>query len=174
MKGGEEVKEKSLCTDDLIMIEKYSNMVYRMAYSMVKNPQDAEDIHQEVFLKYLGKRPRFENEEHAKAWFLKVTINLTKNLWKTAWRQKVVSLGDYDLEEETAVFQEEDVLIETVKKLPQKYRTVVHLFYYEELGIEEIAALLKAKPSTVRTWLTRARCRLKELLKEDENVSRGL
>ena len=168
------MKEESLCTDDLSIIEKYSNMVYRMAYSMLKNPQDAEDIHQEVFLKYLRKRPKFESEEHAKAWFLRVTINLTKNLWKTAWRQKVVSFGDYNLEEEAADTWEEDALIETVKKLPQKYLTVVHLFYYEDLSIEEIAVLLKTKKSTVRTWLTRARCRLKELLKEDEDVSRGL
>lgn len=168
------MKEESLCTDDMVMIERYSNMVYRMAYSMVKNPQDAEDIHQEVFLRYLRKQPIFESEEHAKAWFLRVTINLTKNLWKTFWRQRVVSLVDCDLEEQGEPLQEEDVLIEKVKKLPQKYRTVVHLFYYEELGIEEISILLKAKPSTVRTWLTRARSRLKELLKEDKNVSRGL
>ena len=168
------MKEKSLCADDLAMIEKYSNMVYRMAYSMVKNPQDAEDIHQDVFVKYIGKRPVFESEDHAKAWFLKVTINMSKNLWKTAWKQKVVSLVDYDLEEQEAPPQKEDALIEVVKRLPQKYRTVIHLFYYEELSVEEIATLLKAKPSTVRTQLTRARSRLKELLKEDTDVSGGL
>ncbi|MBQ7776669.1 MAG: sigma-70 family RNA polymerase sigma factor [Lachnospiraceae bacterium] len=168
------MKEKSLCADDLAMIEKYSNMVYRMAYSMVKNPQDAEDIHQDVFVKYIGKRPVFESENHAKAWFLRVTINTAKNLWKTAWKQKVVSLVDYDLEEQAAPMQKEDSLIQVVKQLPQKYRTVIHLFYYEELSVEEIATLLKAKPSTVRTQLTRARSRLKELLKEDTDVSGGL
>ncbi len=167
------MKENSLRAEDYLMIEKYSPVVYRMAYSMVKNTQDAEDIHQEVFLKYLGKRPEFESEEHAKAWFLRVTINLAKNLWKTAWRQRVVSLGEVD-REETETQQEEDQLIETVKKLPQKYRTVVHLFYYEEYSLEEIVVILKAKPSTVRTRLTRARQKLRELLKEDEYVSGGL
>lgn len=167
------MKENSLRAEDYMLIEKYSPVVYRMAYSMVKNTQDAEDIHQEVFVKYLAKRPEFASEGHAKAWFLRVTINLAKNLWKTAWRQKVVSLGEADREEEEPQ-KEEDKLIETVKRLPQKYRTVVHLFYYEEYSLEEIADILKAKPSTVRTRLTRARQKLRELLKEDEYVSGGL
>lgn len=167
------MKKQPMRAEDYMLIEKYSPMVYRMAYSMVKNTQDAEDIHQEVFVKYLAKRPEFEGEEHAKAWFLRVTINLTKNLWKTAWRQKVVSLRDVE-RDQTEAQQEEDKLIEIVKQLPQKYRTVVHLFYYEEYSLEEIADLLKAKPSTVRTRLTRARQKLKELLKEDEYVSGGL
>lgn len=168
------MQQKSLCADDLAIIKKYSAMVYRMAYSMVKNPQDAEDIHQDVFVKYISKRPRFESEEHAKAWFLRVTINMAKNLWKTAWKQKVVSLLDSDVEGETEPVQKNEELIEVVKQLPQKYRVVIHLFYYEELSIEEMAALLKEKSSTVRTQLTRARRRLKEMLKEDGNVSGGL
>lgn len=168
------MKDNSLRAEDYEVIEKYSPVVYRMAYSMVKNPQDAEDIHQEVFLKFLRKKPEFESEEHRKAWFLRVTINLAKNLWKTAWRQRVVSLGEVDREEEAELEQEEDKLVETVKKLPQKYRTVIHLFYYEEYSLEEIAGILGAKPSTVRTRLTRARQKLKELLKEDDYVSGGL
>lgn len=161
---GDEVVQKSLCADDLDMIRRYSDMVYRMAYSMLKHEQDAEDIHQEVFLKYLKKRPSFENAEHEKAWFLRVTVNLCKNCWKTAWRQKVTGLG-----EEVFVKRAEekpDELVEVVKQLPQKYRAVIHLFYYEELSVGEISGILGVKPSTVRTQLTRARERLKELLKE--------
>ena len=86
----------------------------------------------------------------------------------------VVSLGEIDREEEAEPIQEEDKLIETVKKLSWKYRVVIHLFYYEEYSLEEIAALLKEKPSTVRTRLTRARQKLREMLKEDEYVSGGL
>ena len=78
------MSSKSLCADDLEIIEKYSDMVYRMAYSMVKNRFDAEDIHQEVFMKYLKKTPVFENTDHEKAWFLRVTVNHCKNLWKSA------------------------------------------------------------------------------------------
>ncbi len=165
------MSRKSLCADDLEMIGKYSDLVYRMAYSLVKNRYDADDIHQEVFIRYLRKRPEFENPAHEKAWFLRVTVNLCKNLWKTAWRQKTIGLTDYAAEnvglpEEPE--SESDQIIAIVKKLPQKYRIVIHLFYYEELSIDEIAKVLRMKPSTVRTQLTRARARLKILLERDE------
>lgn len=168
------MQKKSLCADDLEIIERYSHMVYRMAHSMVKNPQDAEDIHQDVFVKYIMKRPVFESEEHAKAWFLRVTINMAKNLWRTAWKQKVVSLFDSNVEEVSETMQKEEELLEVVKRLPQKYRVVIHLFYYEELSIDEMAGLLKEKPSTVRTQLTRARRQLRKMLEEDSDVSGGL
>ena len=74
------------------IIQRNSDMVYRLAFSMVKTTQDAEDIHQEVFIKFLRKNPCFESLEHEKAWFIRVTANLCKNLWKTAWRQKMVSI----------------------------------------------------------------------------------
>lgn len=98
-------------------------------------------------------------------------MNLCKNLWKTAWKRKVI--GGYEEREEgqTVEWQEEDSLIDVVKKLSQKYRVVIHLFYYEELSIEEIAKILHAKPSTVRTQLTRARQQIKKLLEEDRDVS---
>lgn len=162
------MNQQSLCADDLKTIDKYSNMVYRMAYSLVKNKYDAEDIHQEVFVRYIIRKPQFEDAGHEKAWFLRVTINLCKNLWKTAWKQKVVAWSD-DLDE-TEMFEEseqsENEIIEIVKLLPQKYRVVIHLFYYEELSIEEISGVLQMKPATVRTHLTRARAKLKKLLEE--------
>ena len=161
----------NLGTDQLAVINKYSNTVYRLAYSLVKNPHDAEDIHQEVFVKYISKQPFFENAEHEKAWFLRVTINQCKNLWKSAWKQRVIKSLDYDFEEEEASVGNEEWIIHVVKQLPVKYRVVIHLFYYEELSVEEMAQVLKEKPSTVRTQLTRARKKLRELLKEDMDVS---
>lgn len=151
------------------VIEKYSPMVYRLAYSLVKSRADADDIHQEVFLKYMKYRPRFESEEHEKAWFIRVTTNQCRNWWKTAWRKRIVSLSEYkeeDVTQDFTVKKNEDI-IETVKLLPQKYRVVIHLFYYEELSVEEISNILGRKASTVRTQLTRARKQLSELLKED-------
>lgn len=160
------MERKSLRADDFEVISKYSDMVYRMAYSLLKNKYDAEDVHQDVFVRYLKKKPEFENARHEKAWFLRVTVNLCKNFWKTAWRQKVVSLGEEDLDRqfETGPEETEDEIIHTVKKPPQKYRVVIHLFYYEELSTDEIAKALGMKPSAVRTRLTRARAKLKELL----------
>ena len=181
---------------DSEIIKRYSDMVYRMAFSLLKNKYDAEDIHQEVFVKYFRKRPEFENSQHERAWFLQVTVNLCRNFWKTVWRQRVTCLGDEELERASSGWKDRlprsevhsgnrdlsgaesfsesggpaDEIISVVKQLPQKYRIVIHLFYYEELSTEEIARVLKKKPSTVRTQLTRARRKLRELL---ENVPEG-
>ncbi len=159
------MSQESLGADDWEIIKKYSDMVYRMACSLLKNKYDAEDVHQEVFIQFIRKRPSFESIEHEKAWFLRVTINLCKNNWKTAWKRKVVSLMDEGCEE--TVELQTDELIDTIKQLPQKYRMVIHLFYYEELSIQEIAGILNTKLSTVRTHLTRARAKLKQILEED-------
>ena len=168
------MQKKSLCAGDSLQqtIELYSPMVYRLAYSLVKSRADADDIHQEVFVKYIKNAPYFVNAEHEKAWFIRVTTNLCKNWWKSAWKRKITFLSEYEEEDrETFLsqsFQEESHdIIEVVRSLPQKYRLVIHLFYYEQFSIEEIAGILKLKPSTVRTHLTRARQRLSELLKEE-------
>ena len=160
------MSQKTIDTDDLEMIDKYSYMVYRLAYSLVKNKYDAEDIHQEVFVRYLCKRPAFANAEHEKAWFLRVTANLCKNFWKTAWHRKMLRLEDFDYEEKAADREPESEIILSVRQLPQRYRLVIHLFYYEELSVGEIAGILKRKESTVRTQLVRARRQLAEILKE--------
>ncbi len=172
--GHKELEHEDLAADDREKILRYSPTVYRMAYAMLKNRYDAEDIHQEVFVRYLRKRPKFESGEHERAWFLRVTVNLCKNLWKTAWRRKVVGSEDPDREKTAEqggrtleTREAEDRLIELVKGLPQKYRAVIHLFYYEELSVDEIAKTIGAKPSTVRVRLNRARGRLKELLEKE-------
>ena len=168
------MQKKSLCADDSLQqtIELYSPMVYRLAYSLVKSRADADDIHQEVFVKYIKYEPCFENAEHEKAWFIRVTTNLCKNLWKSAWKRRISFLSEYEDEDwegvlSKSVHEEVNDIIETVRTLPQKYRIVVHLFYYEQLSVEEIAKILALKPSTVRTHLTRARQQLSRLLKED-------
>ena len=163
------MQKKSLCADDstLETIEKYSLRVYRLAYSLVKNKSDADDIHQEVFVRYITSKPAFENAEHEKAWFIRVTTNLCKNLWKTAWKRKVISLSEYEERIENGIGYKEDSIIDVVKLLPQKYRVVIHLFYYEEMSIEEISKVLDLNPSTVRTHLTRARRKLGKILEED-------
>ncbi len=155
------------------MINRNSDMVYRLAFSMVKSVQDAEDVHQEVFIRYIRTNPLFESREHERAWFIRVTTNLCKNLWKSAWRQKMVSMDSLEETQEGNAYvqqslnEEEELLVETVKRLPFKYRVVVHLFYYEEMSLEEIAEALNLKSSNVRTRLTRARKMLREWLKED-------
>ncbi len=152
------------------VIRRNSDMVYRLAYSLVKTRADADDIFQEVFLRYMQNEPVFQGEEHEKAWFLRVTMNCCKTFWKSPWMRRRVALEREEMEQ-CGLFCELDddsaALVDAVKQLSKKYRIVIHLFYYEELSIEEIAKLTNAKASTVRTRLTRARRQLRSLLKEE-------
>ena len=156
---------QSLCTDDCVedVIARYSEMVYRLAFSNVKSKADADDIFQEVFLRYISKKRTFENETHRKAWLIRVTVNCCKKLWSSAWFRTVEPLREPIPFEEQA----RPDLHELLLTLEQKYRTVIHLFYYEDLPVKQISAILKAKESTVRTWLTRARALLRENVKGD-------
>ncbi len=162
------MEQQSLRTDDCIedVIKFYSDMVYRLAFSQMKNKTDADDIFQEVFLRYIKKHPQFENEDHRKAWLIRVTINCSKKFWASSWLKKIEPLD----ETITFEFSEENDLNFELQKLPSKYRTVIHLFYYEDLSIAEMSTILKQKPSTIRTQLTRARRKLKGILKEVSDV----
>lgn len=150
-------------------IERNSGMVYRLAYSLVKTGADADDIYQEVFFRYVKRTPVFDSAEHEKAWFIRVTVNCCKNHWKSPWMTRRTTYEEAALEDggnrfRTGERTEEQSLIETVKELPEKYRVVIHLFYYEEMTVEEIGKATATKASTVRTRLTRARRLLKEKL----------
>lgn len=155
------------CIEDVI--EKYSEMIYRLAFARVKSKSNADDIFQEVFLRYIRKCPSFENEEHRKAWLIKVTLNCSKKLWSSAWTRKTVALETEIACEIDFTFEleEENLLHLALLKLPEKYRIVIHLFYYEDLKIEEISKILNIKPSTIRAQLTRGRAMLKLSLKDD-------
>lgn len=148
------------------VVETYADMVYRLAFARTGNRSDAEDIFQEVFLRYIRKKPAFSSEEHCRAWLIRVTVNCSKSLWKSAWRRKTQPLCDEIVFKEP----EERELFCELQRLPERDRTVLHLFYYEELSIEQISHLLTTKPATIRTQLTRARRKLKVLLEEEQDV----
>ena len=142
------------------VVEKYSDMVYRIALTRCGTIENAEDIFQEVFVKFSEKLPKFKSEEHEKAWFIRVTINLTKNLKQSAWNKKVVTLNEnviFENEEQSNVFS-------IVCDLPQNYRTVIYLLYYEGYKVKEIAKLMNKNEGTIKTWLFRARNMLKDKL----------
>lgn len=165
----ENMKNEHLYED---VIRRNSATVYRLAYALVKTRSDADDIYQEVFLRYVRKAPVFDSAEHEKAWLIRVTINCCKNFWKSPWMQRTEPL-ERDVLEKDETVDGNQLLIETIRQLPEKYRVVIHLFYYEDLSVEEIGRITKSKASTVRTRLTRARRLLKELLSkegEDFNV----
>ena len=153
-------------------IEKYSDMIYKVAYSRVFHKEIAEDIYQEVCFKFSKKLPKFKNEEHKKAWLIRVTINLSKNYLNSAPRKRNVELDDnIDYENEELEKVESSNVLEEIEKLPQDYKTVIYLFYYEGYKVSEISSLMNVKENTVKTWLSRAREQLKQSLKggfEDE------
>ena len=144
------------------MIEKYFDMVYKLAVSQTKDVHHGEDIAGEVFLKFLQSKKEFESEEHVKAWLIRVTINLSKSLFSASWHRKTVPLEENILAE---MPQEESDVYEQVLSLPKKYRAVIHLFYYEDMSIAEISHILEINQSTVRSQLHRGRAILKEKLK---------
>ncbi len=154
--------EYSFGTDEYIqqILNKYSKMLIKLAFTYVKNTADAEDIVQDVFVSLIKKGSGFENEEHEKAWLIRVTINNCKNQLKSSWNKRTVPLS-----EEVSYMPEEDsgVLV-MVLKLPDKYRTVIHLHYYEDYSIKEIAEILRKNPATIGTWLARGRNLLKSQL----------
>lgn len=109
------------------LTEKYFNMIYKLALSQTKDKQHAEDVCQDVFLKFLSSDKEFTSEEHAKAWLIRVAINASKSIFTSSWFKKTVPLSEgeniaFETKEESNVFY-------AVADLPFKYKTVIHLFY---------------------------------------------
>ena len=150
------------------LVEMYASMIYRIAYTRMQNVADAEDITQEVLLKYLKTGKTFRDEEHRKMWLIRVTVNTIKSSLTSAWRRHTVALDDVT----EPSYQQPDlpVLKEKVEKLPERYRIPMFLYYYEELSVKEIAHVIKSTEGTVKSLLSRGRKMLRDELKEDGYV----
>lgn len=135
---------------------KYSDMVYRLAFARVKNTYDADDILQNVFLRFIKYSKKVTDEQHTKALLIRITINCTKSLFKSNTAKKT-----QPLDENITIGMPERDTLEAVLRLPVKYRTVIHLHYYCGYTADEIAQILKTKSSTVKSQLYRARQMLK-------------
>ena len=148
------------------LMERYRNNLFVAAFQICKNREDAEDVVQDTFLQYHTSKKEYESEEHIRAWLLRVAINKAKNVNLTFWRRNKQPLEDYI---ETLPFEtkEDSNLFEAVLALPEKYRVVIHLFYYEDYSVKEIAGVLKTSQSNVKVRLSRGRGMLKEALKEE-------
>ncbi len=148
------------------LTERYRDNLFAVAFHVCKNAADADDIVQETFLQYYVAKKEFDSEAHIRAWLIRVAVNKAKNVNRSFWRQHKVPLEEYM---ESLVFetQKEETLFETVMKLPQKYRIIIHLYYYEDYSVREIGEILSLKESNVKVRLSRGRKLLKEALKED-------
>lgn len=142
------------------VILRNSDMVYKLAFSQMKNKDDADDVYQDVFYRYIRKRQKFESTEHEKAWFIRVTLNCSKTVMKSFWKDRIC-----DVEEvEDFSHNDKEDLEYALRQLPKKYSAVIHLFYYEDLSVEKISEILRLSQPNVRMYLTRARRMLKEIL----------
>ncbi len=144
-------------------VERYADTVKRLCMVHLKNTADTEDIFQTVFLKYALSSAEFESREHEKAWFIRVTINACKDLLKSFFRSRTVSLEEL-AELPVELGEDKRYVLEAVLSLPDKYREVVYLHYYEDYTAPEIGRILGKNLNTVYTLLNRARQQLREKL----------
>ena len=145
-------------------IIQYRGTVFRLAYSIVKNREDADDITQDAFMKLYISEVTFERDENVRAWLIRVTINLAKDLLKSGWRRHRAELTD-DIPFESS---REELLLDSVKKLKADYSIIIYLFYYERYTVNEIAQLRNTTSAAVRTKLTRARAQLRKMLSKED------
>ncbi len=158
------------------VMEFYMPMVYRIAFSRLGSAHDAEDITQDVFLKYYRADITFNDEEHRKAWLIRCAINCTKNLVTSAWfRHRASDEGLENMEENGSIpgsdgdidkIEQKNAVMGAVMQLPEKYRTVIHLFYFEDMSVAQISKATGIREATVKSQLSRARDMLKPMLKE--------
>ncbi len=142
---------------------RFGNLVWRLALARMANVADAEDVYQDVFLRYFRHEDKFESDEHRRAWLIRCTVNRAKSALISPHRRRILPL---ETAAEIGVEPENREVYAAVLALPAKYRTVIHLHYFEGLSVAEIAADLGCAEGTVKAQLHRARARLKESLCE--------
>lgn len=152
------------------IVDKYIDMLFRIALLHTKNRADAEDVVQDVLIKFINICPAFKSDEHEKAWLIRTAINQSRDLLKSSWFKKTRPLFDEHI---LTFAPEQNEVLTAVMELPQKYKGVIILFYYEGYSISEIAKILGQKESTIGSQLNRARKMLKMMLNEESKYEEG-
>lgn len=150
------------------LIEAYQKSLYAAAFNICRNTDDANDVVQDTFIQYYTTKKQFQDEEHLKAWLLRVAINRAKDISRSFWKKNRLSIEDYA---DAVPFEsrEETGLFEAVMRLPEKYREAIHLYYYEDLSIKETARILRITEGSVKMRLSRGRSFLRDVFKEEES-----
>ncbi|MBE6758936.1 MAG: sigma-70 family RNA polymerase sigma factor [Ruminococcaceae bacterium] len=168
----------SFGTDEYIerTVRTHSDSMLRAAYSVLHTTADAEDAVQEAFVRLMTRAPDFRDAGHEKAWLLRVTINIARNIRKSKAREALPLDDSMPVAAESSEQQGE--LLQLVLGLPEKYSTIIHLYYYEGYSIKEIADILRLPSATVGTRLARGRAALRaeigaqtDLSSEGEKIS---
>lgn len=149
-----------------LLIKRYQKNLFTAAFNICANYADAEDVVQDTFVQYYLSDKQFHDEEHLKAWLLRVAINKAKDVSRSFFRRRTVpleALGEdipFEAPDDENCFRE-------VMRLPEKYRIVIHLFYYEDMAVKEIASLLHISEGSVKMRLSRGRDCLKTMITEE-------
>lgn len=149
------------------LVEKYGDMLLKISYTYLKNKADAEDSVQEIFVRIIEKKPDWKDENHTKNYLIRTAVNICKNRLTSFWQRNKRSVDDicdvpfYD------DYNTDSSVLKAVMSLPEKERIAVYMYYYEGYKSAEIAHLTNKSDAAVRTYLMRARKKLKEMLKED-------
>ena len=153
-------------------VEKYLKMVYRISFHYFGNREDAEDVSQDVFTKLFSSTVKFISDEDVKAWLIRVTTNMCHSYYRNPFRRRRTEIDETELENIADISSSEQrlvdrkVVIDAVMSLPEHYRIIVYLFYYEEYSIHQISSILKIKETTIQTRLSRAREKLRNILSD--------
>jgi RNA polymerase sigma-70 factor (ECF subfamily) len=148
------------------IVSEYADMIYKIAIRYLKNKDDAEDIVQEVFMKYVSNKTPFKNSEHEKYWIIRVTINICNNEISSGRKRKTIISDEIDEYEKEVPF--ENTLSDLIDKLSEKYRTVFELYYLQDFSVSEISKILMITEASVRQRLMRARNKVKDNLRKGE------
>ena len=151
-------------------VEKYLKMVYRISFHYFGNREDAEDVSQDVFIKLYSSKISTKNDEEIKAWLIRVTTNTCHSYFRNPFRRKRIDIDDNEIADIVDTGSSEQdivnrkVVMDAVMSLPEHYRIIVYLFYYEEYSIGQISNILRIKETTIQTRLSRAREKLRSVL----------
>lgn len=147
------------------LVENYGSMIFRIAYCILLNKDDAEDAVQDTFMKYMTKAPEFNDEEHRKAWLIRVSANISKNMFKLRLRRHSLNLEGV----KSAGISESDFeTFEIISALPARYKTVMILHYAEGYKCSEIAEILGISEDAVKKRLQKGRTLLKNEIERTE------
>ena len=153
------------------LVEEYGNDVLRIATVVLKSKELAEDVYQETFLRVVRSYSGYRRESSEKTWIISIAVNICRDYMRSAWKRRVIVTDDFltytaesDTEEIIEKRSEKHALINAIMKLPDKYREIIHLFYYQEMGVNDIAKILKIPGGTVKSRLFKARTLLHDMI----------
>ena len=157
-------KTQKISPDANRAVEEYGNSLYRLCMVMLKNREDAQDAVQESFLRYITKAPDFNDCEHEKAWLIRVSTNICKDMLRFRKHESFISLDEI---KNLSSSEDNAQILGLLVSLDEKYRIIIHLHYVEGYSADEISSMLGITSAAVRKRLQRGRDMLREIYEKE-------